>query len=67
MSYSNPVIQDFFQNHYGELQAGHFVAYVRSKGGAWLLLNDCTVRVRIGLFLALKTKNFLIELNQAFA
>ncbi|GMS89727.1 hypothetical protein PENTCL1PPCAC_11902 [Pristionchus entomophagus] len=37
-------------NHYGELEAGHFVAYARSGGEredgeqGWLLLNDCTVR-----------------------
>ncbi|GMT20253.1 hypothetical protein PFISCL1PPCAC_11550 [Pristionchus fissidentatus] len=37
-------------NHYGELDAGHFVAYARSgeerEDGeqGWLLLNDCAVR-----------------------
>lgn len=39
------------QNHYGDLDSGHFIAYARSgeerEDGeqGWLLLNDCTVRV----------------------
>uniref|UniRef100_A0A1I7WC52 ubiquitinyl hydrolase 1 n=1 Tax=Heterorhabditis bacteriophora TaxID=37862 RepID=A0A1I7WC52_HETBA len=33
-------------NHYGQLSSGHFVAYARGSDEKWLLLNDCSVRVR---------------------
>ncbi|CAB3402801.1 unnamed protein product [Caenorhabditis bovis] len=31
-------------NHYGQLFAGHFIAYAKSKDNKWLMLNDCSVR-----------------------